>query len=217
MSKANIHRKTDSHVFIAGTTGGGKTVTANEAHALSKGLSIFFNSEEEDNVTGFTIHKPGHVLRAIRQHGWNVTLDYRPLSEDKEGLNVELERLVDLLFEIADKTGRKHPIQLLVDECQDYAEQGKSEGALHRAVRKGRKRKIKVMALSQDPARVSKTVVRQCKYNIWCGEFNPYYEAYFDAYNLPVNVLKEQEQTYYTILEKAKPVAKFQQADSRYA
>lgn len=213
----NIHKTTDKHVFIAGATGGGKTVVANGMHAEFDGLSIFFNSEEENNVVGFAINSPDQITEAIRQYGTHVTLDYRPSSPTKEGLNLELDSVINYLFKFVDKTGRSIPIQLIVDECQDYAEEGKSEGTLHMAVRKGRKRMIKTVPASQEAARVSKTLVRQCKYNVWCGEFNPYYESYFNSYNLPTDVLKKQDDGYYTIFKGAKPISKHQREKSRYA
>lgn len=212
----DVHRRKDRNVFVAGITRGGKTVTMNELHAEFNGLSVFWNPEEEDNVVGYMINDITDVISAIKQFGWSVTLDYRPVSRDKSDLRKEMKQVQKFLFDLANKTGRKYPILLSVDECHEVAEQGKGSGGLHTLVKKGLKRQIKVNAGSQDPAQVSKTIVRQCDYNLWCGGFNPYYEPYFNQYKLPVDKIKGQSQGDVLVMEKAEPVGRYR-AHERYA
>jgi len=209
------HKRPDRNVFCAGKTRGGKTVTVNEMAAEFDGLSVFWNPEEEDNVVGYAINRPSHIISAIKQFGWGVKLDYRPRFSGKEK-RAEMAQLQQFLFDLANETGRNHPIIVIVDECQDVAEQGKGSGGLHKLVKKGLKRQIKVVPASQDPATVSKTIVRQCDYNLWCGGFNPFYEDYFDTYNLPTSQIKDQSQGDVLVLEKADPIARYRAA-ARYA
>lgn len=210
------HKRQDRNVFAAGITRGGKTVTMNEMHAEFNGLSVFWNPEEEDNIVGYMINKPSHIITAIEKFGWNVKLDYRPRYTSDSNRRDEIAQLQQFLFDLANETGRVHPIQLCVDECQDVAQQGKGSGGLHKLVKKGLKRKIKVVSGSQDPATVSKTIVRQCDYNLWCGGFNPYYQDYFDTYNLPTERIKKQEQGDVTVFEGAEPIGEYRAA-ARYA
>jgi hypothetical protein len=134
------HYDPNANVFIAGATRGGKTVTANEAHAEWDGLSIFFNSEEEPFVAGFRVRSPRELLEGIKRVGWNATLDYVPRARTRDGLQDELDALQTLLFRVADLKNRDWPIQLVVDECQDFAPQGGAENGFHVLVRKGLKR-----------------------------------------------------------------------------
>lgn len=210
------HFDPDAHVFIAGATRGGKTVTANEMHALWSGLSIFFNSEEEPNVAGFRVRSPRELLEGIKRVGWDGTFDYVPNARTREGLQDELDALQTLLFRMADMKSRNFPIQLVVDECQDYAPQGGAENGFHVLVRKGLKRGIKVVALSQDPATVSKTVIRQCYYKVWVGGYDPYYTPYFDRYKLPVDEIQGLPQGDYVVFTGATPVARGR-SDAKFA
>lgn len=212
----DIHKRLDRNTFVGGITRGGKTVTMNEMHAEAEALSIFWNPEEEDNIVGYMIDDIVDVISAIKQFGWNVTLDYRPQADSNSGLRKEMSYIQQFLFDLSTKTGRKYPIHLSVDECHEVSEQGKGSSGLHKLVKKGLKRKIKVVAGSQDPAQVSKTIIRQCDYNLWCGGFNPYYEPYFKEYRLPISQIKKQSQGDVLVLEKAEPIGQYR-AHERYA
>lgn len=210
------HFDPNANVFISGATRGGKTVTANHQHAEFSGLSIFFNSEEESNIVGFRVRSPKELLEGIKRVGWNGTFDYVPRAQTGDGLQDELNALQPLLFRLADMKNRDHPMQIVVDECQDYAPQGGAENGLHVLVRKGLKRNIKVVLLSQDPATVSKTVIRQCYYKVWCGGFDPYYQPYFDTYKLPTELIKSLSQGEYAVFTGATCVAQ-SKSPAKYA
>lgn len=215
MSSA-AHMRIDRNVFNTGKTRGGKSVLSNEMHALFPGFSLFWNSEEEENIVGHRADSIPDILDIIGNHGRNVKIDYRPRSTLPKDREKEFNQLQPFLFEVSEAWNRNHPMQCVVDECQDIGKQGGENGGLYTLAKKGLKREIKCVMASQDPATVDKTLIRQCDYTIWCGGFNNFYEPYFDAYKLPVERIKGNKQGDAVVFEGAEPLYDYR-ADAKFA
>lgn len=157
------------NVVVLGQTQTGKTSTVREAHSTTPRVSIWLNATGDDRVRDVE----GEVCRSlddVKQAFASDTYRIEYVASDRKAAVVELR---SWLWDVADRTNRELPVQLVVDEVDDVAPQsGKPHGTIpHRhAVRKltkeGVKRNIKFVAMTQDPSTYDKVSLRQSRYRL---------------------------------------------------
>ena len=157
------------NMVVLGGTQTGKTSAMRELHHTSDRVSIWLNAAGKDRVEdipGYTVQSVDDVQKAFAEDRYAIEL----LSRDRQADLVELR---EWLWAVADRTDRRLPMQLIVDEAQDVAPQsGKAFGNfpsrddMRRLAKKGVKRNIKSIAITQDPTALDKQALRQTEYRL---------------------------------------------------
>lgn len=192
----------DLPLLITGDTQSGKTVLASEIHATSDRYSIFLNTEAEPNIRGIDVSSPSEITEAMSKGARRFNYQVDSFSGESE-----LEELRTYLWTLSERTGRRAKTQVVVDESHDIATEGTREGPLHRLCKRGAKRGIKTVMITQDPSSIAKMVARQADYHVWVGRPSPFHESYFRTYRLPFDRLREQQQYEYSVMQGSKIVA----------
>jgi len=160
----------DGHnMTILGITQSGKTAVARELQATTPRVSIWVNERGDNrvaNIAGTEARSLEGVKKALARDEWRV--NYLPRDRN--------EAIADLrawLWQVADRTDRQLPLQVVVDEVDRVAPQsGKAYGNLpHRdACRdftsEGAKRGVKFVGITQDPVTMDKQTLRQSRYRL---------------------------------------------------
>lgn len=177
--------------MVVGATGTGKSWYAWERANRARSC-LFFDTEDAAAGAG---RPPGPVIRA----GWEdgavdlvrclrgkapmpAVVQYVPRDSEKVA-RAELAVLVNALI------ARPGPeVLLAVDEAYYYAAEGLADGPLHLVARRGRKYGLALLAVTQRPADVSKTLVTQCSRHIL---FKTSCEGpWFSRYGLPAEGIR---------------------------
>ncbi len=163
---------TDGHnVAVLGATQTGKTAFARELHATTSRVSIWVNERGKKrvpNIAGEEVRSLEGVRRAFARDAYRI--NYLPADR-----NEALPQLQDWLWQVAERTDRELPVQVIIDEVDRAAPQsGKEYGNLpHRdAVRdftsEGVKRNVKFVGITQDPATYDKQALGNSRYRaVW--------------------------------------------------
>lgn len=160
---------TDGYVLTTlGKTQTGKTSFGRELHAESPRFSVWLNAtgkDRVDDVPGTTVRSVEGVAEAMRQNEWAVEF----VSDDRRRDVVALQ---DLLWSVAENTNRQFPMQVVFDEVQEIAPQSnKAEfpprDAVRRLAKRGVKRGIKTVPITQDPTEFDKQTLRQSEYRVF--------------------------------------------------
>lgn len=136
-------------MFVAGTTGGGKTTFLRYLHEEFDGVSIFFNSDEEPDM-GVIVRDVKGLRQAIR--GGHTEIDVRiPLMKSKD------EELYQEVGEFLMGLGQQFRgredlplMQFITDEIQEYSPSGSKDDMAITAAKRFRKRGIKPVGASQE-------------------------------------------------------------------
>ncbi len=163
---------TDGHnMAVLGATQTGKTSFARELHAETPRVSIWVNERGKKrvpNIAGTEARSLEGVKRAFARDEWRV--NYLPADR-----NAAIPKLQGWLWEVAARTDRELPVQVVVDEVDRVAPQsGKEYGNLpaRDAVRdftsEGVKRNVKFVGITQDPATYDKQALGNSRYRaVW--------------------------------------------------
>lgn len=164
-------RTDEGSIAILGETQTGKTTAARELHAETDRVSIWVNHADSVNrvpgVKGEYVHGRDSLLEALRDGHTKINFQ---ASNPKKAV-VDLK---ELLWELSNAAGRSNTrIQLIVDEAHDIAPQSQKEygnlpprDAVRDLAKKGRKRGIKLILITQDPVALDKQTLRQMTYFI---------------------------------------------------
>lgn len=177
----------DTHAFLSGATGAGKTTLSRQLHAESGKVSIYWNHLKLDGIEGYTVHSIGELKGALRQ-GYDL-IDYHPPWQDDEARD-EFIDVVDLLFRLADRLPAVE-WQLVVDEIHNYA--GKNEGSppAARVWKEGRNANIRGIGLSQEPETVHGSILRQSGRTVWLGQVPAWSQDYMERVHAPVDKINQ--------------------------
>jgi hypothetical protein len=157
------------NMVVLGKTQTGKTSFGRELHDTSPRVSVWLNAtgkDRVDDVPGVTVQSVDGVRRAFANDEYAIEL----VTADRQAALVELQ---EFMFRVADRTDRELMMQIVVDELQEVAPQsGKSFGnfpsrdAYRRFSKRGVKRNIKLVGLTQDPTAADAQSLRQAEYRV---------------------------------------------------
>jgi len=156
------------NMAVLGKTQTGKTSTCRELHATSPRLSVWLNEagiDRVDDVPGYTVQS----LDGLREAFANDEFAVEWVSHDRQRDILELQKF---LFQVADRTDRELMMQVIVDEVQDVAPQDATSEdmeavkTVRRFCKRGVKRNIKFVAITQDPTAYDKQALRQSEYRL---------------------------------------------------
>lgn len=169
------------HLFIAGMTRSGKTYFALQIMAAWPGPVLFFNPQGEK--VGAMIHADGKVstsviVKALRQ---GKKISYVP---DIENQKVAMAELALLVGSVVGSMWPGRGLLFVVDECQDFAPQGKTDSPVYMIARRGLRWGITGCFIAQSPADVAKVVCRQAE-NHYIFHVDDYDRAYYSRYHIP--------------------------------
>jgi len=179
----NILLSTD-HVFVCGTTGTGKTVFARELYEQAPHLGIFINIQDEKmkgkKCAAFDWRDP--IDRGVRRININPHLsdqDYKKIVNDTILELMEMGRAI--------KERPKSPwCWLVIDEAHVFLPNRQDDTSqILQVLRRGKRRGIKVILVSQYPADVSKAARTQCEQHV-IFRINQYAQGYLKDHNIPV-------------------------------
>lgn len=154
-------------MVVLGKTQTGKTSICRELQDTSPRVSVWLNPTGDDrveDVPGRTVQSLDGLQRAFANNDYAIEW----LSHDRRRDIVQLQKF---LWGVAERTDRQLPMQVIVDEVQDVAPQTGAEDVPHRdAVRRlakrGVKRNIKSVNITQDPTAMDKQTLRQAEYRL---------------------------------------------------
>lgn len=163
---------TDAHnVAVLGATQTGKTAFVRELHATSPRISIWVNERGKKrvpNIAGETARSLKGVKRAFGRDAYRINF----LPADR---NEALPQLQSWLWEVAERTNRDLPVQVVVDEIDRAAPQSQKEygnlpyrDAIRDFTSEGVKRNVKFVGITQDPATYDKQALGNSRYRaVW--------------------------------------------------
>lgn len=210
-------------IFIGGGTREGKGVIGAQLHAECRQLRIFFNIEHQEDIPGVRCESVEDLRGALA--GGATQIDYRP-GLDEEASFAELQQY---LFDLGEQLGGDPSsseygprgegitMTLLVDEAQEIANGDKKKGPLIRCIKRGAKRGIKTVPLSQAPQEVANAALRQMEFHVWMGKPSSFSSGYFDNYGLPYDYCAEAPKYTGTVIHKTgTPLDRRIQAKEQY-
>lgn len=185
------------HKCNIGTTGCGKTYQAITA-AKRTGKPIIYINPQDENMAGFVRvdgqEEFGTIARLLKK-GYFV--NYVPHRDKKISLQ-ELDVITQKLFDLQN-------VEMIIDETDLHGYEGMSWSPWIDVAERGRKRGVFATFLMQDPAGVSKRILRNCtQFRIF--EFNEYSRPYFARLGYDVEklhlMLLESGKYSYIIIER---------------
>lgn len=186
---------------ICGASGAGKTTTARCLQETFPGVSIFFNLDHEPDF-GVVVESVDELREAIA--AGHEQIDVRPPETvvDEPDLFEEVVRFLLSLGNDLRERGEGR-IQFIMDEAQDLQERWTTV-----ALKRLRKRRIKPVAMTQDPVSLSNRLRTVADYNCWLSPAPAKMEETLKQVGYPVDLLKELDQYDMVVLgEGWKPVA----------
>lgn len=178
----------DKHLALFGETQSGKTTLGNRiAQNFQDHGVLFIDLEDMNEIESTERYDKDSDLENLRDDlGQGKTVRYVPDAWDKDTRKEEIKVLAKkLIFEW------NIPVYVFADEIQEYGDSSSSPFDVF-AVR-GLKRGVHLVAITQRPAKLSKTIATQTDTFIFfeVGEFE---RGYFQAYNLPFEPLIQRFQ-----------------------
>lgn len=157
--------KYEKNLALFGGTRQGKSVLANQLHATDPNLSIFFAPDPEPWFVGQTVSRVENLSDAVRAGAERIVV---PSSLDAD-LEARSAGWIHGLLRLGDKLP-EFSCSFFVDEAQDV-----DSDALTLSTKRGLKRGIRTVIVTQDPASrdVPLTALRQCDYYGWVGPIGP--------------------------------------------
>lgn len=201
---------------IYGDTGGGKTTIARQLHTCWDGISIFFNQDEEEEF-GYVVRSLAELQQAI-EYG-QERIDYRIPRTKSRGVE-EHEELVEYLMNVGDKLRKsdsRQQIQFLTDEAHEISEQGSKQDSLILITKRGRKRQIKPVSLTQEIQALSNRALNQHQYHVWMSQPGRLSRSHLKSVGFPVEELEAAADYDATLLGKNMEVQGRYRAKERFA
>lgn len=154
-------------VAIFGHKQTGKTTLARQLHAESRRISIWLNDASEPVEA---VPKEGHApvssvsgIRKRMKQGARA-IEYRSRNKEQD-----FAQLVDWMFSVSEEFNRKVEFQIIGDEWHMVAPQTNEKrhtgrDATRKITKRGEKRNIKGVFITQDPVSTDKQWIRQTGY-----------------------------------------------------
>lgn len=185
---------------ICGASGAGKTTTARCLQETFPGVSVMFNLDHEPQF-GRVVESVEELKDALASGAEEI--DVRPPATVVDEPEL-FEETVRYLLQLGNDLRRKGEgrMQFLMDEAQDLQEQWTTV-----SLKRLRKRRIKPVAMTQDPVSLSNRLRTVADYNCWLSPPPSKMEETLQQVGYPVELLKQLPQYDMLVLgEGWKPV-----------
>ncbi len=151
---------------MCGGSGAGKTTTARGLQDRYPGVSILFDLDHEPNF-GTVVESVAELAAALERGEQRIAVR-PPVTEVAEP--DLFPETVKYLLEVGNELRKRGEgqMQFLMDECQDLQEKW-----LLVALKRLRKRRIKPVAMTQDPISLTKRARTVADYNAWLSPPDP--------------------------------------------
>lgn len=206
---------TDGNVAILGKSQQGKSVLANQRHAEHPRVGVFFAPDREPWMVGREVQTPTALAQGIEAGGRKFVYTMPPFDLD---LAERLDTLVRWMLVLGER-GESPGFVLTVDEAHEVAPEGRGGTPLHLAAKRGKKRGVQVQMLTQDPAQLSLSALRQADWLAWVGPAGTSSVQYLDGKGLPAAAFAGNANHEYTVVPdrpRASPVDSGFADNSRY-
>lgn len=155
----------EGSIHILGRSQTGKTVLARHMHAESPRLSIFINRPGEDRIPNIA----GKEVRGIQALETGIQQGKRTFNYVSTDPGSDIRELIDWCWQLADLNDRGVDIQLTIDEIHEFAPQSQKtdlepRDSIRKVAKRGMKRGIKLVGITQDPVSLDKQTLRQREY-----------------------------------------------------
>jgi hypothetical protein len=165
------------NMAVLGKTQSGKTAFARQLHARTpRTVSVWVNESGRNRVPD--VASQGQPVRSVS--GLKSRLNAAWTDGEPQRVNMvlsdrngSLPRLRDLLWDVADRTGRELDMQVIVDEVDRVAPQSQKEygnlpprDAVRDFTSEGVKRGVKFVGVTQDPTTMDKKALRQSEWRM---------------------------------------------------
>lgn len=177
------------HTGVVGTTGSGKSTFAKHLYEEAPGIGIYVNTGAEGDVPGYTvdIERGDTFDPAVMDEHRRINLIPAGDESDMELLTQLQEILFAIGSEIPHERGR---FFVFVDEVHEYAGlSAEPDNPVVRMAKRGRRHNVRLYPISQSPSDVSKSVLRECSYQIIFA-IGTYSENYFRTYGMPADEIR---------------------------
>jgi hypothetical protein len=204
------------HIFVTGSSGGGKTTYLRELHATADAASIFLSTKRESNVSGQQASGRKALTSVVRDAS-------RPADVRVKWLGARYPEAIQIAREWAHAVRERKgwPVQVIVDEVQNAPEMtSKERGPIRGGLHEDRSKGVKWIVSTQDPqdVRPAYSAIKQVKYIVWCGPPNSFHKGFLTYYNLSPDVLPDKPYQYHVIEPSLPPsVAYHGETDATYA
>ena len=175
------------HAIVIGATGSGKTFWMAKVCDLYLHRFIFVNPQLEDEVDKIcqvAYEDSQEVIEGVLDGV--KAIEFIP-DEDTDTALVQLEEIRRGLFEIAAEMDIKSGtwwMNMIIDECQEYAWKGSRED-VDNYFRRGRRFGIRTFALTQRPQNISSTIINNISNQV-IFRTGSYESPYFKTYKIPI-------------------------------
>lgn len=181
------------HTLIAGSSGGGKSTLARQAHAEFRGPSAFLTTKSrgrESGVQGHEVSGRKALDTATKQADRWERLRVKWYNASYPEATHAVRRWA---HDVADYSG--YPVQVIVDECQETP-LSDSEGALKEGLHQDRDVPIKWVPVTQSPQDLKESRgyagINQCQYITWVGPAMTFHKGFIEYYSLKGKLPREK-------------------------
>jgi DNA helicase HerA-like ATPase len=152
-------------IHVLGRTQTGKTVFSKQIHAETPRISIWVNRTGTDRIPGVS----GKVVRGIDAIESGIANGRDTFNYLSSSPSSDIPELVDWVWEVADLNDREVEFQLTIDEVHEHAPQSQKKDleprdTIRRVAKRGMKRGVKLVSITQDPVAMDKQTLRQREY-----------------------------------------------------
>lgn len=171
------------HRLVSGMTGSGKSFYVWALAGIHPGPVIYWNPLAQKPETGAWIRADcrNSATQIIDAAAFRLRpVCYTPSATERQARR-ELEILCDELM------SRTHnpPLLLIIDEADEHCRDGDLDSPIRRIAKRGRNQGLELVAVTQFPADIAKSVVRNCRYRVLFRVEDA--GSYYKAHHMPVD------------------------------
>lgn len=191
--------RTSKNVAIFGGTQQGKSTLANRVFREDPRIGIYWSGgDAADWMTGTIVRTCREIVAGMQASRKKFVFELPMFSQS---LQEHHERLVKWLMVM----GQQHGMGtvLVTDEAHEIApEGGTTETSLHLSVKRGLKRNLRNLVVTQDPASISSKIIRQCDFYVWVGPCDPFTVEYLEGKNISAGPFAQLGKHEYAVIDR---------------